>query len=80
MHPCQTSCPTSNASTIVLNISQSLHHPSRCYPLTSLALQRSLVYSGNERLRRVVARARRGEHVLVAVVGGSVASGGKERS
>ena len=46
-----------------------------CYPLTPLELQRSLVYAGDARLRRVVDRARRGLPLKIVVIGGSVAAG-----
>ena len=46
-----------------------------CYPLSPLAFRRSLTVMGDDRWRRAIGRAARGEPIHLVTVGGSVAQG-----
>ena len=48
-------------------------YPGDCYPLGPREFQRSLVYAGDARFRRVIHRVRQGLPTKIVVIGGSVA-------
>ena len=75
---CQLNCSRQESRTVNLQLHHAMPlptsaYPGDCYPLGPREFQRSLVYAGDARFRRVIHRVRQGLPTKIVVIGGSVA-------